>query len=139
MPDIVAILECTKRTESGMWTFFQINAPQNKEENLDPHNPKVIFLGTPGKQDYADQAALKKLSDLEGPTEDPDNQGVLTYIKKLATYVSDLEANLLGFTRDAEASDLVWGEYLDRIHIQTKAVHGRLGQDKDMEQEDGSI
>ena len=36
--DIVAILKCTKRTESGMRIFFQITDPQNQEENSDPHH-----------------------------------------------------------------------------------------------------
>ena len=48
---IVAALECTNRVEYGMRTFFQITAPQNQEENFDPHEPKVLFLGTPVKQD----------------------------------------------------------------------------------------
>ena len=37
---------------------------------------------------------------------------MLTYIKKLATYVYDLAENFLGFTRDAKASALVLGEDL---------------------------
>ena len=45
--DIVAILECTKRTESWMRTFFQIT--QNQENNPDPHEPKVLLLVTIGK------------------------------------------------------------------------------------------
>ena len=49
LSDIVAILECTKRTESGMRTFFQIIDPQNQEENPYPHETKVLLLGTPGK------------------------------------------------------------------------------------------
>ena len=64
-----------------MRTFFQITAPQNQEENLGPHKSKVLFLGTTGKQDSAGQAALSNLSDLEEPSEAPDNQEVLTYIK----------------------------------------------------------
>ena len=38
----------------------------------------------------------------------------------------------LGFALDTEASTLVLGEYIERIHIQTEASHGRLGQDEDM-------
>ena len=59
--DIVAILECTKRTESEMQTFFQITDPPNKEENLDPHEPKVLFFGTPEKQESSGQASLRNL------------------------------------------------------------------------------
>ena len=69
----------------------------------------------------------------EETPEAPDYQGVLTYIKNLADYVSDLVANLLGFVRDAEASALVLGEDLDRLRIQTEVDHGRLGQYKDMD------
>ena len=36
-----------------------------------------------------------------------DDKGVLTYIKNLATYVSDFVATFLVFARDVEASDLV--------------------------------
>ena len=86
-----------------MRTLLQITDPQNQEENPDPHEPNVLLLGTPGKQESAWQAALRNLSDLEEPPEALDNQGMLTYIKKLATYVSDLASNFLGFVRDAEA------------------------------------
>ena len=48
--DIVAILECTKRTESGMRTILQITAPQKQEKNLVLYEPKVLLLFTPGKQ-----------------------------------------------------------------------------------------
>ena len=76
---------------------------------MDPHKPKVLFLVTPFKQDSVGQAALKNLSELEEPPEAPDDQGVLTYTKKLATYVSDLASIFLGFARDEEALDLVLG------------------------------
>ena len=58
---------------------------------------------------------------------------MLTYIKKLATYVSDLSATFLGFAHDSEASDLVLGEDLERICIQNEAAHEMMGQDEDME------
>ena len=67
------------------------------------HETKILFLVTPGKQDSSGQAALRNLSKLEEPPEGPDNQGVLTCIKKLATYMSDLAATFLDFARDAEA------------------------------------
>ena len=137
--DIVAILECTKSTESRMRTLFQIIAPQNQEENPDPHEPKVLLLGTSRKQESSGKSDLRNLSDLEEPPEAPNNQGMLTHIKKLATYVSDLAANFLGFACDAEASVLVLGEDLEIIHIQTEAAHGRLRQDEDMDQEHGKV
>ena len=88
-----------------MRTFFQITAPQNQEENLVPHKSKVLFLGTTGKQDSAGKSTLRDLLELEEPPEAPDNQWMLTYINKIATYVSHLEATFLGFKRDAEAFD----------------------------------
>ena len=103
----MAILECTKSTESSMRTFFQITAPKNQEEHSDPHEPKILFLGIPGKQESAGQVDLRNLSELEEPPEAPYDQGVLTYIKKLATYVSYLAATFLGFARYAEVSALV--------------------------------
>ena len=48
--DVVDTLECTKRTESVMRIFSQITAPQKQENNLDPHELKVIYLGTPGNK-----------------------------------------------------------------------------------------
>ena len=98
---------------------------------MDPHEPKVLLLGTPGKQYSAGQAALRNLSELEEPPVAPDDQGMLTYIKNLATYMSDLAVTFLGFARDAEASALVLGEDLDRLHIRTEAAHGRLVRDED--------
>ena len=59
---------------------------------------------------------------------------MLTYTKILATYMSDLATTFLGFSFDAEASVLVMGEDLDRLCIQTEAVHGRLDQEEDMKQ-----
>ena len=53
--------------------------------------------------------------------------------------MSDLAATFLGFARDAESSALLLGEDLDRLCIQTEAAHGRLGQDKDTEQEHGTV
>ena len=53
--------------------------------------------------------------------------------------MSDLAATLLGFELDAEASDLVLGEDLERICIQNEADHGRLGQDEDMERENKTV
>ena len=61
LSDIVAILECTKRTESGMRTFSQTTSPQNQEENPDPHEPKVLFLGTSGKKESAGQSNIRNL------------------------------------------------------------------------------
>ena len=52
------------------------------------------------KQEYAGQASLRNLSNLEEPLEDPDNQGLLTYIKKLVVYVSDIAATLLFISWD---------------------------------------
>ena len=46
--------------------------------------------------------------------------------------MSDLSATFLGFARDAEASALILGEDLERIHIRTEADHGSLVQDEDM-------
>ena len=57
---------------------------------------------------------------MEEPPEAPYDQGVLNYIKILATYMSYIAATLLGFARVAEASALVLGEDLDRIFIQTE-------------------
>ena len=113
-----------------MRNFNHITSPQNQEEKPDPHEPKVIFLGTPVKQDSSSQSTLRNLWELEESPEAPDNQGVMTYIKKLATYVYDLAATFLGFARDAEASALVLGKNLERIRIRSEAAHGRLGQDE---------
>ena len=76
---------------------------------------------------------------MEEPPQAPYDQGLLTNIKNLATYVLDPAANFLGFTRDAEVSALVLGKELDRFHIQTEADHGRMGQDKDMYWEHGKV
>ena len=64
---------------------------------------------------------------------------MLTYTKKLATYVSDLAATFLGLARDAEASALVLGKDLEWICIKNEAAHGSLGQDEDMEGEHGKL
>ena len=64
---------------------------------------------------------------------------MLTYIKKLATYVSDLAATFLYLARDAEASTLVLGKDLERICIKTESAHGSLGQDEDMEGGHGTL
>ena len=85
----MAILECTKRVEYGMRTIFQITASQNQEDNPDPHEPKVLFLGTPVKKESAGQATISNLSYLEETPESPN------------TYVSDLSATFLGFVRDS--------------------------------------
>ena len=90
-----------------MRNFFRITVPQNQEENLDSHESRVIFLVTPVKQESAGQAALRNLSELEETPEAQYYQGVLTYIKNLATYVSDFEATFLVYARGVEASDLV--------------------------------
>ena len=70
----------------------------------------MFFLGNLGKHNSAGQTALKNLFELKELPEDPGDQGVLTYIKKLSTYVSDTVATLLGFARDAEVSALVLGK-----------------------------
>ena len=90
---------------------------------MEPHEPKVLFLGTPVKQEYSRQAALRNISELVEPPEDPDDQVVLTYIKRLDTYMLDLGGAFLSFAGDAEASVLVLGEYLGRICIKTEASH----------------
>ena len=94
---------------------------------MDPHELKAILLSKPGKQNSTRQSDPRNLSELEEPPEAPGNEGVLTYIKKLATYVSDLAVTLLGFARDAEAPDLVLGKKIDRIRIQTEAAYERMG------------
>ena len=48
--DIVSNLECNKKTEYGMRTFFIINAPQKQDINLDPRDPNVLFLSTSEKK-----------------------------------------------------------------------------------------
>ena len=95
-------------------------------------NPRLFSWVHQKKQDSSGQAALRNLSELEEPLETPNDQGMLTYIKKLATRMSDLVATFLGFAHDAEASALVLGKDLDRLRIQTKASHGRLVQGEDM-------
>ena len=130
LSDIVAILEYTKRTESRMRTFYYITAPQNQQENSDPHETKVLFLGTTVKQESAGQANIMNQSDLEELPEYPDDQGMLIYIKKLATYVSDLVDTFLGFVRDAEVSALVLVKDLERLHIRNEVSRGRLVQYK---------
>ena len=50
--------------------------------------------------------------------------------EKLDTYVLDLASTFLGFARDAELSALVLVEDLERLCIQTEAVHERLVQDE---------
>ena len=62
----------------------------NHENNFDPHEPNFILLGALGKKDSTGKSDLRNLSESEEPPEAPDEQGVTTYIKKLATYVSDL-------------------------------------------------
>ena len=63
----------------------------------------------------------------------------MTYTKKLETHVSDLVATFLGFARDAEASDLVLGKYLESICIRNEADHGRLGQYEGMERKHRTV
>ena len=50
-----------------MRIFFQINDHPKEGKNSDSHGPKVIFLGTSGKQDYESHTALRNLSYLEEP------------------------------------------------------------------------
>ena len=57
---------------------------------------------------------------MEEPPEAPYNQGVIIYVKKIATYVSDLAANLLGFARDREAPAELLGKDLDRLSIKMR-------------------
>ena len=76
---------------------------------------------------------------MEEPPEAPDDQWVLTYIKKLATYVLYLASNFLGFARKAETSVLVFGEDLARLCIQNEAARGRLFQGEDMAREHGTV
>ena len=64
-----------------MRTFFLTTGPKNQEGNPDQHEPKVLLLGTHGKKELAGKAALRKQSELEKPPEDPDEQGMLNYIK----------------------------------------------------------
>ena len=45
----------------------------------------------------------------------------------------------MGFTCDAEVLAMVLEKYLDKLIIRTEADHGRLVQDKDMEQEYGTV
>ena len=56
----------------------------------------------------------------------------------LATYMYDIASTFLGFECDAEASYLVLGKDLEMISIRTKADHGRLGKDGDMEWKHGT-
>ena len=86
LSEIVAILECTKRTESGMLNFFQITAPQNQEENLDSNEPKVLLLGTPGKQESDRKAALKKYTIVRGTHRSPRQQRDI-YLHQKSSYL----------------------------------------------------
>ena len=62
-----------------------------------------------------------------------------TDIKNLATYVSDLATAFFGFTRDAEAPDLVLGKDLEIISIRNEEAHGRLCQYEYMDQKHGTV
>ena len=53
--------------------------------------------------------------------------------------MSDISATILGFTRDAEASSLVFREDLDMFRIRTDVEHGRMGQDEDMERKQSKV
>ena len=48
-------------------------------------------------------------------------------------------ATFLGFSRDAEASALVLGKDLQRLHIRTEASHGRLNQYEGIYQEHATV
>ena len=96
-------------------------------------------MGAPGKQESTGKVDISNLLELEETSEAPDDQEVLTYIKRLATYVSDLVAAFLGLTCDAEASALVLIKYLESICIRTEAAHGTLGQDKSIEREHETV
>ena len=76
---------------------------------------------------------------MEEKPEAPHNQGILTYIKKLATYVSDLAATFFGLARDEKAFALVLVKDLERICIKTEAERGSPGQNEDMEGEHGTL
>ena len=67
--------------------FFHITALQKQEKNLEPHEPKVLFLGTLVKWESAGHTNLRNLTELEEIPEAPDYQGLLTYINQLAAYV----------------------------------------------------
>ena len=47
----------------------------------------------------------------------------------------ELASTLLLLTRDAEASALLLGKYLEIIRIQTKVAHGSMVKDEDMDRE----
>ena len=57
---------------------------------------------------------------MEEHPEDPYNQGMLNYIKKLYAYVLDIAATILGLAQDAEALDQVLGKDIDRTRIRTE-------------------
>lgn len=59
--------------------------PQNQEKYLYPHEPKVLLLGTLGKEESESQVSLRNLSELEAPLKYTDDQGMLTYTKKVST------------------------------------------------------
>ena len=67
--------------EDRIWDayFFPDNyPPQNQENNLDPHEPKVLLFGTLRKQESTGQAALRNISELEKTPEAIYDQRVLT-------------------------------------------------------------
>lgn len=71
---------------------------------------------------------------MEEPTGSYDGEGLLPYINKLASYVSNPDVALLVFTQDAEALSQLLADDLDRLLIITEASHGILGQKKLMKQ-----
>ena len=64
MVEVVANLELVKWPESVMQAFFQINAPQKHESNLDPHENNALFLSTPQKRATSIQVKLSNLSEM---------------------------------------------------------------------------
>ena len=56
----------------------------------------------------------------------------MAYTKKLAAYVSDLDATFLGFSKDVEALDQLDAYDLDRLLTRTEAACVRMVQNEDM-------
>ena len=99
----------------------------------------MLLLNTPGKKVPQEDDPLKNLSELEDTPKTSDGKVLLPYIKNISSYNSDLAVMFLGFARDVEASDQLLADDLDIFWIRNKAMHGTLGQDYNMEQENSNM
>lgn len=143
-PEQLNVLQGGYKDDTGWRTFFRTCEKPTAAGQAGGPVPRVFFVQTPDKpkrdpdNDKDDDEERSWLEEEEVPDQ-PDLEGLTRVIQRIAHKLAELAKAGLGMARDLEARLLMIADNLRGISNQAESTHARIGYDKKLEQEYGTL